>query len=77
MQQSHLFPLIRAEFKHLLNNYIRRREVTEELDDYIQPPQLGSRAGVLGSLVLAEQALSTKTSAADLSQLRKMTANRI
>ncbi|MBV9611930.1 MAG: ROK family protein, partial [Acidobacteriaceae bacterium] len=56
MQQSHLFPLIRAEFSRLLNNYIRRRELTEDLDQYIQPPQLGGRAGVLGGLVLAEQA---------------------
>ncbi|MBV9102407.1 MAG: ROK family protein [Candidatus Eremiobacteraeota bacterium] len=56
MQQSHLFPLVRAEFSRLLNNYIRRRELTEDLDQYIQPPQLRGRAGVLGGLVLAEQA---------------------
>ncbi len=57
MQQAQLFPLIRNEFASLLNNYIRRREVIEELDQFIQPPKLGGRAGVLGALVLAEHAL--------------------
>jgi hypothetical protein len=28
------------------------------MDEYVVPPQLGSRAGVLGSLALAEQASS-------------------
>ncbi len=59
MQQAHLFALMREEFARLMNNYIRRPEVTEGLDQYIQPPQLGGRAGVLGALILAEQALST------------------
>lgn len=56
MQQVHVFPLIRREFARLMNNYVRRREVTDDLDEYIQPPQLGGSAGVLGTLVLAEQA---------------------
>jgi len=58
MQQSHLFPLIREEFARLMNNYIRRREVIDELDQYIRPPKLGGRAGVLGALVLAQQAFN-------------------
>jgi fructokinase len=57
MQQPQLFPLIRKEFASLLNNYVRHRDITAGLDQYIQPPELGSRAGVLGALVLAEQAL--------------------
>ncbi len=59
MQQMHLFDLIRAEFARLMNGYIRRREVTEQLENYIVPPALQGRAGVLGSLVLAEQALAS------------------
>lgn len=50
MSQAHLFPLIRAELDHILNGYIRVP------GDFIVPPELGSRAGVLGALVLAEQA---------------------
>lgn len=58
MQQPHLFPMIRKEFRELMNGYIRRREVIEDVDDYIQPPGLGNRSGILGSLVLAQNALS-------------------
>jgi fructokinase len=57
MDQAQLFPLIRLELARLLNGYIRMRELTEGLDGYVVPPQLGARAGVLGALVLAEQAL--------------------
>ena len=56
MQQSHLFTLIRQEFTQLLNGYVANPELTERLDHFIQPPQLAGRAGILGSLVLAEQA---------------------
>ncbi len=56
MSKAHLFSIIRDEFRNLINGYLRHPSVLEELDKYIQPPQLASRAGVLGSLVLAEQA---------------------
>lgn len=56
MQQPHLFALIREEFGRLLNGYVQHRDILQGLDEYIQPPQLGSQAGVLGALVLAETA---------------------
>jgi fructokinase len=56
MQQTLLFPLIRAELLGLLNGYIQVREITECAERFVVPAQLGSRAGVLGALVLAEQA---------------------
>lgn len=56
MQRSHLFDLIRKELAALLNGYIRTSEVMDGLDRYIIPPRLGSQAGVLGALVLAEAA---------------------
>ena len=58
MQQEQLFPLIRKAFKELMNGYIKRPEVTEELEDFIRPPGLGNLAGIAGALVLASQIVS-------------------
>ena len=58
MQQPHLFPLIRREFADLLNGYVQHPSVLRDLDEYIQAPKLGSQAGILGALVLAESALA-------------------
>ena len=56
MQQTHLFPRIRQKVKALVNGYIKKPELDEDIDDYIVPPVLGGRAGVLGAIALAEQA---------------------
>jgi fructokinase len=53
MAQAGLFPLIRAEVATLLAGYVRAPEIAERIDDYIVPPALGARAGVLGALALA------------------------
>ncbi len=45
MEQKHLFPLIRAEVKTLLNGYVQAPE--------IGPPALGKDTGVLGAIALA------------------------
>jgi fructokinase len=58
MHQWHLFPMIRRELAALLNGYIRSPSVLGEMDDYVVPPSLGDRAGVLGAMVLAERARS-------------------
>jgi fructokinase len=63
MQQAHLFPLIRRELAQLLNGYIRTAEITSALDAYVVPPLLGSRAGVLGALALAQEARSSAATA--------------
>ena len=55
MQQAQLFPMIRQEFSQLLNGYVQHKELLERLSHFIQPPQLASRAGILGTLVLAEE----------------------
>jgi len=54
MQQPQLFALVRKEFARLLNGYVQHPEILDRLDQFIQPPGLGSRAGLLGCLVLAE-----------------------
>jgi fructokinase len=56
MQQRWLFPLIRTELVEILNGYVRSKDLTEKLDDYVVPPKLGNRSGIAGALVLAEQA---------------------
>lgn len=53
MQQDQLFPLIRRETVQLLNGYIQAENIVKNMDTYIVPPALGSKAGVLGSLALA------------------------
>ncbi|HSM55703.1 MAG TPA: ROK family protein [Candidatus Sulfomarinibacteraceae bacterium] len=58
MQQRQLFPMIRQTTRELLNGYVQKAAIMEEIDSYIVPPQLGGRAGVLGALALAERASS-------------------
>lgn len=55
MRQEHLFPLIRQEFQKYLNRYLTHPAILEHIDQFIVPPLLGDRAGVLGAIVLAEQ----------------------
>jgi fructokinase len=57
MEQAHLFPLIRRKVQNFLNGYVQSPVILEQIDDYIVPPGLGNRAGVLGAIALAEQAV--------------------
>lgn len=58
LRQSQLFARIRKDLAGLLNGYVRAPEVMRDLDQYVVPPLLGGRAGVLGGLVLAERAFA-------------------
>lgn len=64
MAQAQLFPLIRAEVPRLLNGYVRSSWLAERIDDYIVPPALGGRAGVLGAIALAMGAIVPPVGAA-------------
>lgn len=57
MKQEHLFPLVRKEVQRLLNGYIDKKEITENIDDYIVSPTLGDNAGLCGSIALGLQAI--------------------
>ncbi len=53
MHQGQLFPAIRREVQALLAGYVRTPAILERIDEYIVPPGLGDRAGVLGAIALA------------------------
>ncbi len=57
MQQKHLFPRIRERVLTLLNGYIQSPAILQNMDSYIVPPALGNRAGVLGAIALAQEAV--------------------
>lgn len=60
MEQHQLFPLIYERVRSLLNGYIQSPQILEHMDEYIVPPALGDRAGVLGAIALAELALQNQ-----------------
>lgn len=57
MEQPRVFPAIRQKVQALLNGYLQVPEILERIDEYIVPPHLGNKAGVLGGIALAQQAL--------------------
>ncbi|HEY7517727.1 MAG TPA: ROK family protein [Methylomirabilota bacterium] len=57
MQQPVLLPRVRRRVVELLAGYVGASAIVEHVDDYIVPPALGARAGVLGALALAHATL--------------------
>ncbi|MDZ4700918.1 MAG: ROK family protein [Rhodothermales bacterium] len=58
MDQQHLFPMIRSRVQKALNGYVQHPAILQNMDAYIVPPGLGDRAGVLGAIALAMDALN-------------------
>ncbi len=56
MEQAQLFPLIRMYVRDILNDYIAAKEILQDIEGYIVPAGLGSQAGVLGAIALAQRA---------------------
>jgi fructokinase len=56
MKQEQLLEKVRAEVSRLLNAYVKHPALLEHIDEYLVPPGLGDRAGVLGAIALAERA---------------------
>lgn len=57
MNQRQLFPMIRARVREFLNGYIPTAPILDGIDEYIVPPALRERAGILGAIALAKTAL--------------------
>lgn len=55
MSQGFLFSMIRQKVKQILNNYVQSPVVGEKISEYIIPPALGTRSGMLGAIALARQ----------------------
>jgi fructokinase len=61
MRRTVLFPLVRREVRDLLGGYIQAPEILHQIENYIVPPALGERSGVLGAIALAEEAWKARS----------------
>jgi len=59
MSRAELFAGIRVRMKELSNRYFDHVQLHDKITDYVLPPKLGDRAGVLGALALAEAAIDS------------------
>jgi len=55
MEQPQLWPMVHQKVQEVLNGYISVSQILEDIEDYIVPPALGSRSGVLGAIALAQR----------------------
>jgi len=62
MNQPHLLPLVRQKTLESLNEYVQHWDILENIDEYIVPPGLGNRAGVLGAIALAQNVYTLERS---------------
>jgi len=58
MNEPSLLPLVRSRVQVLASGYFDAPELGDAIDDYIVPPALAGRAGVLGALELARRAVA-------------------
>jgi fructokinase len=52
-QHSGFLSAVRCRVQQILNGYVHSPMVLDEIDDYIVPPALGNRSGVLGAIAMA------------------------
>jgi fructokinase len=52
-RQPLLDAMVRREVQALLSGYVQLAAITENIDEFIVPPQLGESSGVLGALAMA------------------------
>ncbi len=56
MEHRALFPQIRGKVRENLNGYIASAVIAGEMEEYIIPPGLGKRSGILGAIAQARTA---------------------
>ena len=56
MTRPGLLALVRHAVHELMNGYLEHPSMRERIADYITFPALGSKAGMLGAIALAETA---------------------
>lgn len=56
MEQKQLFPLIRTQLQAWMSPYLEVPKIMNEIEAYIVPPKLGSKAGIMGGFAIAQQA---------------------
>lgn len=66
MQQKQVFSYIYQYVPKIMNNYLDFSELSVNIGDYIVPPRLGSNAGIIGTLVLAHQALQAESASGEV-----------
>ncbi len=54
MQHQALYPMVQQKVWEILNGYVQSPHILERIEQYIVPPGLGNRAGVLGAIALAK-----------------------
>ncbi|NTU28399.1 ROK family protein [Bacillus tequilensis] len=57
MNQKQVFPYIYQYVPKIMNSYFNFSELSDSIGSYIVPPRLDRNAGIIGTLVLADQAL--------------------
>ena len=58
MEQKQLFPLIRSQVRQEISSYLQISKIMNEIEDYITPPKLRGKSGIMGAFALAQQSLS-------------------
>jgi fructokinase len=58
MQQPSLHGMVRSRLRELIGGYLDSPLLGERIDEYLVPPALGDRAGVLGAIALADRLLA-------------------
>ena len=53
LQHTGLLERVRSEVRELLNGYVQSEQITQHIDQFIVPPALGNRSGMLGAIALA------------------------
>jgi len=61
MESGYLYSRVRRELQSLLNGYIQVPQILEQIEEYIVPPGLQDRAGVLGAMALAQTLVGLPT----------------